>query len=306
MTNTYQWIDQSGDNISGETTAATSWDALQAEQPPHIKVTNSTTGRSKIFSVDSPIAVAPGPDPVLDTYIGSTGGYSLRKLRTAYTGAAIKVRRSSDDAEQDIGFSGKNLNTSDLLTFCGSGDGFVTTIYDQSGSINNAIQAVDANQPKIVSSGVLVTDGGFPAIEVTAGNGFSSSVWGAGRIDYFMLSSTAQVWFLHFYNGLKYSWAAQDGSASAPYDTFGTPDLFVNGSAAASTTRDEVHDGLVGRKIHSTINASITGWSGISWFDFGFGFAFGGKFQELIVFDSDQSANRAAIESDINAYWDGY
>ena len=78
---------------------------------------------------------------LLDTYPNAAAAYSLRKLRAAYTGNAIKVRRSSDNTEQDIGFSGANLDTTALTTFCGSGNGFVTTWYDQSGNSRNVLQS---------------------------------------------------------------------------------------------------------------------------------------------------------------------
>ena len=93
---------------------------------------------------------------LLDQYTAAVA-YSLRKLRTAYSGSAIRVRRSSDSAEQDIGFSGNNLDTTSLLSFCGAGDGFVTTWYDQVGS-NNAVQATAGLQPQIVASGALVVN----------------------------------------------------------------------------------------------------------------------------------------------------
>ena len=44
-------------------------------------------------------------------------------------------------------------------------DGFVTTWYDQSGSSKNATQTTAANQPLIVESGSLHTDGGKPALK---------------------------------------------------------------------------------------------------------------------------------------------
>jgi len=56
---------------------------------------------------------------LLDTYTGAAVAYSLRKLRTAYTGAAIRVRRSSDNAEQDINFVSGDLDTQSLLDFVG-------------------------------------------------------------------------------------------------------------------------------------------------------------------------------------------
>jgi hypothetical protein len=89
----------------------------------------------------------------------------LRKLRNAYTGNAIRVRRSSDNAEADIGFTTiGDLDTAALLTFVGSGSGFVTTWYDQSGNNRNATQTTASNQPRIVNSGVLEAVNGKPAI----------------------------------------------------------------------------------------------------------------------------------------------
>jgi hypothetical protein len=56
--------------------------------------------------------------PVLDDYAGAAAAYSLRKLRTAYTGSAIEVRRSSNGDTQDIGFdSNGDLDTTALLDF---------------------------------------------------------------------------------------------------------------------------------------------------------------------------------------------
>ncbi len=97
--------------------------------------------------------------------VSSSAAYSLRKLRNAYTGNAIRVRRSSDNAEADIGFTTiGDLDTAALLTFVGSGSGFVTTWYDQSGNNRNATQTTAANQPRIVNSGVLEAVNGKPAI----------------------------------------------------------------------------------------------------------------------------------------------
>jgi trimeric autotransporter adhesin len=90
--------------------------------------------------------------------------YSLRRLYASYTGAAIRVRRSSDNAERDIGFIGEHLDVFALLVFVGNGSGFVTTWYDQSGNGRHATQSTAANQPKIVASGVVITEGGRPAI----------------------------------------------------------------------------------------------------------------------------------------------
>ena len=111
----------------------------------------------------------PTPTPViliLDTYTGATIAYSTRKLRTAYNGNALRVRRSSDNAEQDIGFTNNVLDTTSLLNFItGSTDGRVTTWYDQSGNGNNLTQTTVAKQPWIVSGGTVITYNSKPVLE---------------------------------------------------------------------------------------------------------------------------------------------
>ena len=52
---------------------------------------------------------------LLDIYSGAAAAYSLRKLRTVYAGSAIRVRRSSDSAEQDFGFLNGVLDTAMVL-----------------------------------------------------------------------------------------------------------------------------------------------------------------------------------------------
>jgi|DEB0MinimDraft_6_1074348.scaffolds.fasta_scaffold00137_9 hypothetical protein len=54
-------------------------------------------------------------DGMLDQYGDAAAAYSLRKLRNGYTGDAIRVRRSSDDTERDIGFYDNELDTVALL-----------------------------------------------------------------------------------------------------------------------------------------------------------------------------------------------
>lgn len=89
--------------------------------------------------------------------------YSVRLLRAAYAGQCLRVRRSSDNAEQDISFVDGYLDTSSLLTFVGANDGFVVTWYDQSGNANDLAQATAGNQPKLVAAGALITAAGSKA-----------------------------------------------------------------------------------------------------------------------------------------------
>jgi hypothetical protein len=118
---------------------------------------------------------------LLDTYPNAAAAYSVRKLRTAYTGSAIRVRRSSDNTEQNIGFTALgNLDTSALTSFCGSGNGFVTTWYDQSGNGRNAINTTAANQPQIVSSGAIINVNSKPSIRFQDSTDFLRCVTATG------------------------------------------------------------------------------------------------------------------------------
>jgi hypothetical protein len=103
---------------------------------------------------------------LLDTYPGAAAAYSLRKLRTAYTGAAIRVRRSVDSVESDIGFNGSGeLDTTTLSTFIGSTNyGYVSVWYDQSGNGRNLTQTELAVQPIIIALGTIYQFGTKPSI----------------------------------------------------------------------------------------------------------------------------------------------
>lgn len=94
---------------------------------------------------------------------------SLRKLNPSYSGNCIKVRRSSDNTTQDIGFSSGVLDTSALLSFVGAGNGFVDTWYDQSPNGRNATQTTQASQPQIVSSGSVLVSNSKPTIKFSTG-----------------------------------------------------------------------------------------------------------------------------------------
>jgi hypothetical protein len=108
---------------------------------------------------------------LLDLYPSTAGQYFMHKVSNTYTGACIRVRRSSDNAEQDIGFVGLDLDTTALLSFVGVGDGLVTTWYSQSGFFN-LTQTSSASQPAIVLGGVLQTLNGKPCLKFDGSNDF--------------------------------------------------------------------------------------------------------------------------------------
>lgn len=99
----------------------------------------------------------------LDLFPGAVLAFSTgRKLRTNYSGPLFRVRRSSDNAEQDIGVVAETgiVNVAALTAFVGAGDGFVVTEYNQvEGGGLNATEPTASAQPAIVLAGVVQTLG---------------------------------------------------------------------------------------------------------------------------------------------------
>lgn len=96
----------------------------------------------------------------LDAYGGNIKlGFSYYKLYSTYAGNCVRVRRSSDNAEQDFGFVGNYIDIVSILAFVGAGYGYVTTWYNQCVGGNNAVQVTSGKQPIIVSSGVFEFNG---------------------------------------------------------------------------------------------------------------------------------------------------
>lgn len=101
---------------------------------------------------------------LLDSFSGAQAAFSLRKLRNGYTGACIRVQRSSDNTEEDIGFGSDGfLNETALTTFVGSSTGRVVTWYDQS---TNGWNAVTSGLAPIITntSGVIYKINSKPAV----------------------------------------------------------------------------------------------------------------------------------------------
>jgi hypothetical protein len=107
----------------------------------------------------------PSGNLLLDSFPGASAAFSLRKLDKDYAGNCIRVRRTSDNAEQNIGFTGGYCDTASLKSFCASTNCTVTTWYDQSGNGKNATQTTAASQPRIVISGSIIRYGGTPVLQ---------------------------------------------------------------------------------------------------------------------------------------------
>lgn len=103
----------------------------------------------------------------LDAYTANlSAAWSVaRRLLASYSGALIRVRRSSDDAEQDINANSLGaLNPAALATFIGSDSAYVTKVYHQNGG-SDLVQTTPGRQPRIANAGTIDTMGGLPAMK---------------------------------------------------------------------------------------------------------------------------------------------
>lgn len=104
--------------------------------------------------------------------------YSLRRRKTGYAGSCIRIKRSSDSTQTDIGFDGAGYcDGAAISAFVGVGgtdQGFVTKWYDQSG---NGVDLVDTgNTTNVVTNGVLWVFNTKPAIRITTSPASTLSV----------------------------------------------------------------------------------------------------------------------------------
>ena len=318
ITYTYQWK-RNGSNIGSATNST--YTLVTADVGQSIKCTVTATNGAGSVNADSntvvPVSAFTG---LLDTYPNASAAYSLRKLRTAYTGNCIQVRRSSDNTAQNFGFVNNVLDTASLLTFVGAGDGFVTTWYDQSGNANNLTQATVLNQPQIVSSGSVINEALKPTLKFDGlNNRMTNSTinisqpitrfivgksTGGGLPDTFADSNDSANRFAIYRAG--------DGAFYSSYANAGTQ-IGILGNAnrnllyelGNNTTSVIARNGLTG----TTGNVGTNGLNGLTIGDLrisGAGYILQGNIQEMIIYGSNQSTNRTGIESNINTFYTIY
>lgn len=264
---------------------------------------------------------------LLDDYTAAAA-YSLRQLKTGVT-SVVRVRRSSDNAESD--FSASEITDGTLTTWTGANDGFCTVLYNQvtNGVSGNAFNLTSTSQPKLVSSGTVLTKGGLPCLDFDGSNDLLATSVSINTTDvsYFSVVSAEST-------GVVGCLFTQDNSTNATIrlfiDSRSTGGIYrnmlvsngvTNYAADLSTSYGNTDQRLLSSFIDSSKNISSfdngntggtdtytgTTSSGTKWIgNQSGGLYMSARLQELIIFNTDESANRTAIESDINTYYSIY
>ncbi|CAB4130740.1 Alpha-L-arabinofuranosidase B, catalytic [uncultured Caudovirales phage] len=283
---------------------------------------------------------------LLDLYPTTGVAYSFRKLSSTYNGNCIRVRRSSDNTESNIGFFNNYLDTATLKTFVGANNGFITIWYDQSSGGYDVSQSTALAQPSIVVSGAInytnkcvcaAMNGSSMYLKSTAS--FSSvatsisfasvllnkrSTGIAGTYNYqWAIGSPATTGNKSFVSAAQS--AFQDWSANSTL-------LFGNGYASSSNPRiitpaniftDNTQNVWIGginstanflklngsnvtASVNTTANVATAGGTVALGSDNSAGNFSSESFQEVIVWQSNQSANQTSILSNINSFYKVY
>lgn len=276
--------------------------------------------------------------------VSADRAYSLRKLKTSAT-ASIKIRRSSDNADLDIGFVGNDIDETAISNFCGASNGTIRLWYDQSGNnananvqntnfthkVYDAISGIIKRNGKIAASSGVNSAYVFTTLTNVQSAFFVAEYQGNPNptqlLNYIVFSSVSPPFGLHIFtnysNFAKFGFATNQ-STNTGGNEFGTG---INPGLSGQNLGTFFYSATASKYMMSRNGSADT-----------FGNVFGGsanantKFalctvnqigrvtdislgntgflQEIIIGASGSStinmSNKATITSDINSYWNVY
>lgn len=264
---------------------------------------------------------------LLDNYPGAGAAYSVRKLSNSAT-SALRVRRSSDNTEQDIGFVGIDLDTTALASFVGAGNGFVTRWYDQSGNNRNMTNTTASQQPQIVTSGIVNLRNGD--ISIYFNNASSQhlsstylitngpiSTFGVLNVDGTTSASRIGLFQSNKFEICKQvdSWGFQAVSDLAAVVTTSPSTVayisqilpLTNGSSYLTYANWNGNSNVVKyRRNGVAATSSGTSGSNLRTTNFAPLYYYKGYISEIIIYPTDQASNVSGIETNINGYYNIY
>jgi len=244
---------------------------------------------------------------LLDLYPTASGAYSLRKLKSTYSGACIRVRRSSDNVESDIGFLNNVLDTNTLLTFVGLNTGYVSKIYTQQGYID-MIQPTLAAQPIIVNAGVLQTLGSKPCIVFNGSTAYLTQTNSAVIVsnlsvfDVFKINDT--TFEIHFCGNSEYLLLGYPTSFAG--DSIVVNSRYKNNVLTSTPNATQIAS-TYGNNSYCLCSGyyGATNFASMGTFNQA-AFLVQGSWQETIFYQFNQSANNTAINTNINSFYNIY
>ena len=272
----------------------------------------------------------------------SSGGIGAINIGNFWDGTIQEIVVYNDDQTANRKAIEANIGEAYSITgipaYDNEVDGFVETWYDQSGNSRDATQATASLQPKIVNAGTLVTaTNSLPAIDFTSSpTRLARAEFLTGQLNsYFNTyqaeagdSTQAQVVVRQGLNYRLVNQVETNGKVRSQIRDSGGSSELVEAGGDLATGSPLLHTTLIGARGSDGITIFVNGANEVSGDtadiedtnfatadtgDFAIGaiynsnsFDFHGKGQEFIFYNSDQSANRPAIEANINNQYDIY
>jgi len=196
--------------------------------------------------------------------------------------------------------------------------GHVATWYDQSGNDNHATQGTAGSQPKIVDSGVLVSDGiEFDGVDDYLGTStfsltqpyttlsvsksfINNDSGGLLSISTAPNGTTSLNSFYRNDNGIAINAGAT--LTTAPSFTYSTNTSYLKTSLFNGAS-SEISVNSISRASGNSGSIDPSGYLYLGNFSV---YYLNGTISEIIIYNSDQSSNREAIETNINNHYDIY
>jgi hypothetical protein len=236
--------------------------------------------------------------------VNSTASYSFEFTYDDDQAGSLTFSEGDDNADFDI----SNFQVTSF-----KGAGFVETWYDQSGNGNDAVQATAGSQPKIVNAGSLVVLSDVPALLfdesffVATGFAFSPS----GDFLAVTASKLSSNNFIDTRDGGSDGFFIQQGGSDVRYRYNGDGSIDVSGNdqhivATAElngTTLTAYKNGSSAGTDTVTAGLSTTTALSIGKVAFSSANTLTGSVQEIILYDTDKSANRAVLETNIISHY---
>ena len=269
------------------------------------------------------VTPTPPPNLLLDDYPLAEIAYSVRKLRTAYSGSAMRVRRTvAPFDEQDIGFNGVDLDEAAIVSFGGADPLTVSVWYDQSTNGVNAAQSTATEQPVIYDGSAVITKGGNPALSFETSLKYLQCASGLDFSDISMSSVYSDMNAGGHILGMQTSnndgWRLQSQSTGGRIRAGGTNvDSSLSNVSIHTLQTAFAYGGngttYINQTGSSTVSASIGTTTS---FNFKIGTTYNpgsfswaqGKQQEVVIWDSSSVDinDRTGIESNVNTYFSIY
>jgi hypothetical protein len=276
-------------------------------------------------------------ESVLQIAPNAAAAYSLRSL-TGGDPKVVRVRRSSDNTERD--FTASGVSSGALVDFVGSGnDGFVETWYDQSGNGRDSINTTATQQPIIVDAGVFQDGLKFTHTDTTNGKRLFVPRSAAELGEDFALIWVGKVTesdtsYNNLLGGTRGVQSYAVGTAGISIKSSNGTVAFINEESTTSkiqslsSTTVSLNNDFVAFATHESAEAgpsldlsvdgnhqnfSVSGYTLTSTKDIGIMNATDsttsgyrtqesptGICREVLVYDTNQNANRVALETNIN------